>query len=85
MLHGLTKKPVTQQGDQPQPKPKDNAPAGGVSPRGDLAALSDKEQSAMFKRPIKKAGPTWHSAQWLPYRKPDTAIDSQFGPGDKAS
>lgn len=53
------------------------------SPSGDLAKKADEQFSSFFGRKIKKAGKVPDPAAALPYRKPMTAIDAQFGPGDK--
>jgi len=57
---------------------KDYAPSGGISPRGDLGALSEHERMKMFPHSIKNAGKTLTGTQHLPYRKP--AIEGGEGP-----
>jgi hypothetical protein len=48
---------------------KDNAPAGGISPRGDLGILDDKEMHALFPKPIKNADSEWRSSKHFPMGK----------------
>jgi hypothetical protein len=75
------KKPVTK--EPPQMPTKSNMPKGGTqSPRGDLGALRQAE-SNKAGRQIKNNGPDMKPSSRLPYRKPETAIDAKFGPGDK--
>lgn len=53
------------------------------SPKGDLGAKSESQRQKFFKKAIKAAGGTDSGTGYLPYRKPQTAIDPKYGPGDK--
>ena len=61
-----------------------NVPGKGeLSPKGDLGKRDDQSFAAGFPRKIKNAGGEDVSSAYLPVRKHQTAIDAQFGPGDK--
>ena len=53
------------------------------SPKGNLTKKAAEQFSQFFGREFKKAGKVPDPAAKLPYRKPMTGIDAQFGPGDK--
>lgn len=64
--------------------PVSNMPKGGKqSPAGDLSKLRQAESHKAFKNNFKKLGADVHASSCLPYRKPATAIDAKYGPGDK--
>ena len=73
----------TSQTPPPPPKqPKSNAPRGMANQvTGDLGYYRQIEAGKVFSRPIKRAGRVIENP--LSYRKPETAIDAKFGPGDK--
>ena len=53
------------------------------SPSGNLTKKAAEQFGKFFGKEFKGAGKVPNPAAALPYRKPKTAIDPQFGPGDK--
>jgi len=56
-------------------------PGATLSPKGDLGARRAAELDGAFPRQIKRSGGI--PSNPLKYRRPETAIDAKFGPGDK--